>query len=61
MPTTMTMSRSNVKKALENIRGVMLKTPGAQPLGFHLEGPFTGVITFSLFNVCTVKYKGDYL
>jgi N-acetylglucosamine-6-phosphate deacetylase len=35
------MSRSNIKKALENIRGVMShKAQGAQPLGVHLEGPF---------------------
>lgn len=41
LPTTMTMSRSNIKKALENIREVIShKAPGAKPLGVHLEGPF---------------------
>jgi N-acetylglucosamine-6-phosphate deacetylase len=39
LPTTMSMSKECIKKALENIRGISIKD-GARILGVHLEGPF---------------------
>ncbi|MBB6630984.1 N-acetylglucosamine-6-phosphate deacetylase [Clostridium algidicarnis] len=41
LPTTMTCSISDIKKALETIKEAKLKgTDGANILGAHLEGPF---------------------
>ncbi|QXM06267.1 N-acetylglucosamine-6-phosphate deacetylase [Crassaminicella indica] len=41
LPTTMTMSKEDIKIALENIRECMhKKLDGAKILGAHLEGPF---------------------
>lgn len=55
LPTTMTMDREKIYKALENIRHCMkLNLQGAKILGAHLEGPFINE-----------KYKGaqknDYI
>lgn len=55
LPTTMTMSRENIYKALDNIKCCMnLNFQGAKILGTHLEGPFI-----------SEKYKGaqkkDYI
>lgn len=40
LPTTMTMSKDKIIKALDSIREGMKETDGAQILGCHLEGPF---------------------
>lgn len=40
LPTTMTMERSRIEKALNRIREFMGNEPGAGILGCHLEGPF---------------------
>lgn len=42
LPTTMTMPKNTIEKALQNIEGMMSKTDvfGARILGAHLEGPF---------------------
>lgn len=41
LPTTMTMSRQSIIKALENIRNAMnINIDGAKILGAHMEGPF---------------------
>lgn len=41
LPTTMTMSPSNISKALTSIKSAMINgTDGAKVLGAHLEGPF---------------------
>lgn len=41
VPTTMTVEKLEIRKALKNIRSFMRKeTGGAQVLGAHLEGPF---------------------
>lgn len=55
LPTTMTMDRAKIYKALDNIKQCMkLKFKGARILGAHLEGPFINE-----------KYKGaqkeDYI
>lgn len=55
LPTTMTMDRESIYKALDNIEQCMkLKFKGARILGAHLEGPFINE-----------KYKGaqkeDYI
>jgi N-acetylglucosamine-6-phosphate deacetylase len=55
LPTTMTMSKENIYKALDNIKCCMnLSFQGAKILGAHLEGPFINE-----------KYKGaqkkDYI
>lgn len=55
LPTTMTMSRENIYKALDTIKNVMKKDiDGAKILGAHMEGPFI-----------SEKYKGaqksDYI
>jgi len=39
LPTTMSMSKSDIKKALNNIRNIKI-TNGAKIIGVHLEGPF---------------------
>lgn len=39
LPTTMSMSKSDIKKALNNIRNIKI-TNGANIIGVHLEGPF---------------------
>lgn len=39
-PTTMTMSKSAIKKALNNIRDKKYEANEAKILGVHLEGPF---------------------
>lgn len=41
LPTTMTQSEENIKKALANINEYMkIQKEGAKVLGIHLEGPF---------------------
>lgn len=41
LPTTMTMSKKDILRALENIRQTMSKTlDGAKIQGVHMEGPF---------------------
>jgi N-acetylglucosamine-6-phosphate deacetylase len=40
LPTTMTMSKDKILRALKSIREAMGKTEGAQIIGCHLEGPF---------------------
>jgi N-acetylglucosamine-6-phosphate deacetylase len=42
LPTTMTMSKDKIEKALLNINDFMIKedTGGARVLGAHMEGPF---------------------
>jgi len=41
LPTTMTMSKEKIYKALDNVRDVMdSKVKGAKVLGVHMEGPF---------------------
>lgn len=55
LPTTMTMSKEKIYRALDNIKICMgLNLPGAKVLGAHLEGPFINK-----------KYKGaqkeDYI
>ncbi|WML36929.1 N-acetylglucosamine-6-phosphate deacetylase [Clostridium sp. OS1-26] len=55
LPTTMTMSKEKIYKALDNIReGMKLDLGGAKVLGAHMEGPFINP-----------KYKGaqkeDYI
>lgn len=40
LPTTMTMSRSAIKKALNNVAKKKLNQGEAKILGVHLEGPF---------------------
>lgn len=45
LPTTMTMDREKIYKALDNIKQcVKLKFKGARILGAHLEGPFINEI-----------------
>ncbi|WP_334303771.1 N-acetylglucosamine-6-phosphate deacetylase [Tepidibacter sp.] len=39
LPTTMSMSKLDIKKALDNIRNIKI-TNGAKIIGVHLEGPF---------------------
>ncbi|CAH2214648.1 N-acetylglucosamine-6-phosphate deacetylase [Tepidibacter aestuarii] len=39
LPTTMSMSKSDIKNALDNIRNTKI-TGGAKSVGVHLEGPF---------------------
>ncbi|MDN5352685.1 MAG: N-acetylglucosamine-6-phosphate deacetylase [Clostridiales bacterium] len=50
LPTTMTMDKPSVHRALDNIRNAMNQAPedpttcsGAQILGAHMEGPFINV------------------
>lgn len=42
LPTTMTMPKNSIEKALQNIKAMMAEsnTSGARVLGAHLEGPF---------------------
>ncbi|SHH03053.1 N-acetylglucosamine-6-phosphate deacetylase [Tepidibacter thalassicus] len=40
LPTTMTMSKKDIIKSLENIRKCINKVEGAKIHGVHLEGPF---------------------
>lgn len=41
LPTTMTMGKDSIEKALQSVRNCMNKqSEGAQPIGVHLEGPF---------------------
>lgn len=41
LPTTMTMSETETKAALENVKRMKKEgLKGAQPLGVHMEGPF---------------------
>jgi len=43
LPTTMTMSKVHIDKALQNIQLYGQDVTGAQILGVHLEGPFINV------------------
>jgi N-acetylglucosamine-6-phosphate deacetylase len=40
VPTTMTMSKAEIIKALDNIKAYSAKSNEAQILGVHMEGPF---------------------
>jgi N-acetylglucosamine-6-phosphate deacetylase len=40
VPTTMTMSKAEIIKALDNIKAYLVKPNEAQILGVHMEGPF---------------------
>lgn len=40
LPTTMTMDFSRIDQSMERIRKAMEKSPGAEVLGCHMEGPF---------------------
>jgi N-acetylglucosamine-6-phosphate deacetylase len=44
LATTMTMSKEDIDKALQNIRACAKDRSGAQILGVHLEGPFINAV-----------------